>query len=292
MMHDGNLSIGFIGAGRVGVTLGRYFIGKNLTVSGYFSKTYAHACEAAAFTHSKSCQTMEELVKSSQVIFITVPDAGIHEVCLQLKDYELRDKILCHCSGALSARVFAELESKGAYGYSVHPVFAINDKENSYKEISKACFTVEGNEEKLSVIRELFVRLGNPVQVISGENKDKYHASMVMASNLVIGLYHMSKKLLEECGFSAASSGEVLNPLFLNNAVSICEKGCAGALTGPVDRNDVPTVKKHLAAFAKTGNAAATEVYLRLSEELLEIAKEKYPDREYEEMKRALCENL
>lgn len=288
-MKNEELSIGFIGAGRVGFTLGRYFYENHLELSGYFSKSSGHACEAAVFTHSKSYQTIRELAADSQVIFITVPDSNIQEVYLQLKDYDLKNKILCHCSGALSAEVFSDLEKKGAYGYSVHPVLAINDKENSYKEMRQAFFTVEGSEQKMPVIKELFRKLGNPVQVITAENKYKYHASLVMASNLVIALYHISRQLLEECGFSNLAAGEVIAPLFLGNAQSICKNGCVNALTGPVDRNDITTVKKHLSVLKEEDDPAIIDVYRLLSGELLKITKQKYPDRNSEELSNLLC---
>ncbi|MDE6659157.1 MAG: DUF2520 domain-containing protein, partial [Eubacterium sp.] len=259
MMNNEKLSIGFIGAGRVGVTLGRYFFEKNLNISGYFSKTYEHSVEASKFTNSKSYQTIKELVEESRIIFITVPDSCIYDVYLQLKDYELKDKILCHCSGAMSAEVFSGIEQTGAYGYSVHPIFAIHDKENSYKEISKAFFTIEGNSEKMQIIKEIFEKLGNPVQIIHAEDKIKYHASLVTASNLVIGLYHIALGLLEECGFSYLTANEVLKPLFLNNAENICKNGCVNALTGPVDRNDTATINKHISALSE--NESALDIY-------------------------------
>ncbi len=287
-MNNEKLSIGFIGAGRVGFTLGRYFFEKNLNISGYFSKTYEHACEAAKFTHSKSYKTIKELVSDSQVIFITVPDSCIYDVYLKLKDYELKDKILCHCSGVMSAEVFSQIEHTGAYGYSVHPIFAIHDKENSYREISKAFFTIEGNNEKMPIITEIFQALGNPVQIIHAENKFKYHASLVTASNLVIGLYHIALQLLEECGFSDLTANEVLKPLFLNNAESICKNGCVHSLTGPVDRNDITTVNKHLSSLNESDDKSAIDIYTLLSKELIKIAKQKYPNRNYESLENVL----
>lgn len=283
-MNNENLSIGFIGAGRVGFTLGRYFYEKNLKLSGYYSKSYAHSCKAAEFTHSKSYKTIKELVKESQIIFITVPDSSIYDVYLQLKQYELKDKILCHCSGALSAEVFEDIESIGAYGYSIHPAFAINDKENSYKKISRAFFTIEGNDEKISVIQKIFEKLENPVQIIHAKDKHKYHASLVMASNLVIGLYHIALSQLEECGFSYSMANEVLKPLFLNNAENLCSNGCMNALTGPVERNDIDTINKHLSIL---NNQSTLNLYRILSNELINIAKQKYPDNNYE-----ILENL
>lgn len=119
---------------------------------------------------------------------------------------------------------FRRNRAEGACGYSVHPIFAVSDKKNSYREIGKAYFTVEGSSEKMYVIEELFARLGNGYQVIGAENKAKYHASLVMSSNLVIGLYHMAASLLCECWiFGGSGAGRV------ETAVSQqCRKTCAG----------------------------------------------------------------
>lgn len=288
-MNYENLSIGFIGAGRVGFTLGRYFYEKKLALSGYYSKSYSSACQAADFTFSKSYKTIEELAKESRLIFITVPDSDIYDVYLQLRQYDLTDKILCHCSGALSAEVFDAIESLGAYGYSLHPAFAVSDKLNSYREISKAFFTVEGSSKKMYVIEAFLKRLGNPFQIISAENKCKYHTSLVMSSNLVIALYHIALGLLEECGFSDFTAQQVINPLFLNNAESLCDKGCEYALTGPVDRNDASTVENHLSVL---GNHSVLPLYKLLSGELLKIVQQKYPNRNYDKLENLLNKEL
>lgn len=285
MMTNENLSIGFIGAGRVGFTLGRFFYEKNLKISGYYSKTFEHACDAADFTCSKSFQSIKELANESQVIFITVPDSCIYDVYLKLKDCDLKDKILCHCSGALSAGIFKDADKIGAYRYSVHPVFAISDKKNSYKDISKAFFTVEGNKEKMPVIEDILKKLGNSYQIICAENKPKYHASLAMSSNLVIGLYHIALRTLKECGFSDSAAVQALNPLFLHNAESVCQNGCLNALTGPVDRNDFKTVAEHLSAI---DNMSTKKLYKLLSGEVLEIAKIKYPEKDYNDLENLL----
>lgn len=285
MMKKNHLSIGFIGAGRVGCTLGRYFYENHFPLSGYYSKSYNSACDAADFTCSRSFSTIKELVKESNIIFVTVPDSSIYDTYLQLKQYELKDKILCHCSGALSAEVFEGLDVIGGYGYSIHPALAISDKKNSYKEMSKAFFTIEGNDVKMHLIQEMIENLGNSYRIISAENKCKYHTSLVMSSNLVIGLYHIALGLLEECGFSDLTANEVLKSLFLNNAESLCENGCIRSLTGPVDRNDISTVEKHLSVLS---DHSYLNVYKLLSSEVLKIAKQKYPSRDYDKLEKLL----
>lgn len=59
------MKTGFIGAGKVGCSLGRYFTekgrGLGLSVEGYFSRSVESAKEAARFTDSKPYESIEGL---------------------------------------------------------------------------------------------------------------------------------------------------------------------------------------------------------------------------------------
>ena len=54
------MQIGFIGAGKVGVSLGKYFKEKGRNVGGYYSLTRASAAWAAAFTQTTCYESLEE----------------------------------------------------------------------------------------------------------------------------------------------------------------------------------------------------------------------------------------
>lgn len=278
--------IGFIGAGRVGFTLGRYFVENGLNVSGYYSRTYEHAVSASQFTDSKSYKTIDELIAASSIIFITVNDSQIQAVWELCKKSDLTNKILCHCSGAMTASVFSGIEQTKAYGYSVHLLFSFNDKYNSYKEISKAFFTVEGDENHIDYITDIIKKSGNEYVVIDGTNKDKYHGAAVFVSNLVIGLFHSGKKLLMDCGFCDEQAQKALIPLFINNAANLSCVGESSALTGPVDRNDLDTVKKNINCL----DDDYKDIYVKLSRQLVEIAKNKYRDADYSQMEKLLSD--
>ena len=278
--------IGFIGAGRVGFTLGRYFVENGLNVSGYYSRTYEHAVSASQFTDSKSYKTIDELIAASSIIFITVNDSQIQTVWELCKKSDLTNKILCHCSGAMTASVFSGIEQTKAYGYSVHLLFSFNDKYNSYKEISKAFFTVEGDENHIDYVTDIIKKTGNEYVVIDGRNKDKYHGAAVFVSNLVIGLFHSGKKLLMDCGFCDEQAQKALIPLFINNAANLSCVGESSALTGPVDRNDLDTVKKNINCL----DDDYKDIYVKLSRQLVEIAKNKYRDADYSQMEKLLSD--
>ena len=278
--------IGFIGAGRVGFTLGRYFVENGLNVSGYYSRTYEHAVSASQFTDSKSYKTIDELIAASSIIFITVNDSQIQTVWELCKKSDLTNKILCHCSGAMTASVFSGIEQTKAYGYSVHLLCSVNVKYNSYKEISKAFFTVEGDENHIDYVTDIIKKTGNEYVVIDGRNKDKYHGAAVFVSNLVIGLFHSGKKLLMDCGFCDEQAQKALIPLFINNAANLSCVGESSALTGPVDRNDLDTVKKNINCL----DDDYKDIYVKLSRQLVEIAKNKYRDADYSQMEKLLSD--
>ena len=50
-------------------------------------------------------------------------------------------------------------------------MFAINDKYNSYKDLPNAFITIEGHKEYQEKLKQLFLSLGNKVQIISKEKK-------------------------------------------------------------------------------------------------------------------------
>ena len=283
------MRIGFIGAGKVGFTLGRYFSERNMYVSGYFSRNPESAKEAARFTASSYYEDIKDLVANSDIIFITVPDGVIGTIWEQLKSLsEIGNKIICHCSGALSSAVFSESNQVGAFGYSIHPMYAVNDKLTSYQEISKAFFTIEGDEKYLGYFKELFESWGHDVQVIDAECKVKYHSAAVFASNYVVALMGVAQKLLVECGFDEKLAKRALSPIAINNVGNIAKVGVVDALTGPVERCDTETIKKHLGELDDDMKLT----YTVLAKQLIGIAEEKNPERDYSELIKLLDAQL
>lgn len=275
------MRIGFIGAGRVGCSLGKYFSTHGLQVSGYYSRTLESARFAAEFTETACYETLEQITASSDILFLTVSDGAVEQVWETLKQLKVQGKIICHCSGVLSSFVFSGISRVKAYGCSIHPIYAVNSKTTSYKDLGKAHFTIEGDSEKLPVVKALLEDLGNPVTVISPEDKSRYHAACVVSSNLVIALSSIGGRLLETCGFSKEEARAALLPLFADNCRAVVEKGAVQALTGPVSRGDIQTLQKHL----KVLEAEDRIWYLLLSRELTDLAQEKDPKMELGEMR-------
>lgn len=267
------MRIGFIGAGKMGFTLGKHLKeSTDALLVGYFSQNPESAREAAKFTDTKYYKDLNELADLCDALFITVPDGQI-AVIAELLDglgTVMEGKILCHTSGALSSQVFSGMHSP-IYGYSIHPMCAVSSKTKSHINFSKCFITIEGHERYLEFFVHLFVSLGHEVKIIEKEDKIRYHGAAVMASNLVIGLYHMAQEELSKCGFTSEEADRALKPLFKGNAEKLAEYGCEEALTGPVERCDIKTISKHMSVL----EGDSLEAYRLLSRQLVDIARKK-----------------
>ncbi len=287
------MTIGFIGAGKMGFTLGKHLKlyedkviiegEKAYRVAGFYSRTAKSARQAAEFTDTNYYESIEELVKDCDALIITVPDGQIYSVFCELKALgrNIEGRLIIHTSGALSSQIFSGTD--GIYPYSVHPIYAVSSKTESYKNFRQCFITIEGHEKYIHFLEDIFKCIGHSVKLISERDKVKYHSGAVFVSNLVIALYEMGVELLTQCGFEKAEAETALKPLFINNSNRLFNTTPAEALTGPVERCDTETVRKHLDVLADEYR----DIYRQLSLKLVKIAASKGKS-DYEDMKRIL----
>lgn len=284
------MKIGFIGAGKVGYSLGKYLTEREEEVVGYYSKNKESAKKAAEFTKTKAYERPDELVEESDIVFITVPDNHIKEVAEQTvkrcesKGIEIEGKIFSHCSGALTSEIFSDITTKVS-SYSIHPLLAVDDKLQSYKEFSDIIFTIEGDRKRLPEIRRFLEKLGNEVVVIEKEEKPRYHAAAAMGSNLVLALFDTVIEEMHRAGFEREEAKKAIVPFMCKNIAHLEEKKTEEALTGPVARGDYETVRKHMEVLESENR----EIYRLLSRKAMKIAERKC-QKNKEEMEALLNE--
>jgi predicted short-subunit dehydrogenase-like oxidoreductase (DUF2520 family) len=274
-------TIGFIGAGKVATALGLYFSHNHLCIGGYYSSHTSSSTAAAHLTHSRIFQSISECTQACDILFITTPDGAIAKIWNELRQLTLKGKMVCHTSGVLSSQVFDGIEKKGAIGYAIHPVVPITSDPNAYRSLYNAYFTVEGPDQHLEDLQLFFSHLGNSVVCIDAEKKDKYHATNVLLSNLLVVLIHTGWELLQECDITIECAQKMTKPLLETTLQNIFDHGIVDSVTGPVDRNDVGTVQRHLECLP----LEKQRLYAILSSELVRIARKKHPQNDYSLLK-------
>ena len=272
----------------MGCSLGKYLkesVG-DWQIEGYFSRSTDSAKEAAVFTDSRVIDQVELLAQMSDVIFITTPDGAIGDIWQELCDCtaSLEEKLIVHCSGLLDSKVFSGAEERGVTAASLHPFYAVSDRFHSYETLSEALFTLEGTGERLEELQTLLESSGLTIQRIDAASKTAYHAAASIGSNLMVGLTELAIDLLLSCGFDREHARMALRPLMQGNLDAIMEKDTVDALTGPAERADVETVNAHL----RTLSGDEREIYRLLTRKLVDLAKQKNPERDYEQLEACL----
>ncbi len=281
------MTISFIGAGRVACSIGKYLTQSGIRIAGYYDTQKEAADSAAAFTNSQSFPALPDLMERSSIIFITTPDSYISQAWEELRAFQLDGKIICHCSGAMSSGVFTDIGKTGALGCSLHPMLPFCDRFASYEQLKNAFFTIEGHDAAVSAISDLFTSLGNTVCRIEGDCKPKYHAAASILSNQVVAVLDTGYRLLEECGFSRETARAATKELVCQNIDNILQQDCIAALTGPIERNDIQTVRKHLNCLPQQDQ----DMYQALGLKLVELAGRKNQTQNYTELAQLLANN-
>lgn len=267
------MKIGFIGAGKVGNSIGCYLKKNNIEIVGYYSRSTTSAQKAAQRTKSNTFYDINTLASKSDLIFITTPDDVIKDTANNLSKTSLdwNEKIFCHMSGVHNSNILLPLNKKGATICSLHPILSFADIDSAVSALKSTPFTLEGKGTKLDTIKEILNHCGNPWTEISTENKTLYHISTCMLSNYLVTLLNTSFDMLSSIGFSDEDLIEFTKPLIEGTVANILNVGTGKALTGPISRGDVGTLEKHL---NKLNDCTENwqEIYTVLAKQTIELA--------------------
>ena len=288
------MKIGFIGAGKVGISFGIYLTRKGFQIYGYYSRTFESARNAADRTGSKAVEDMGVLVKNSDVIFITTGDDEISKVCSNLAEKNLltKGKIVVHMSGALSSRILHSAIERGCCVYSLHPLQAFADVEKASLDLNNTVFSIEGDLERMDIMESILEKTGNPYYKLTQQQKGIYHAAACVLSNYMVTLMDYGLSLYKSIGIDGQDALNAVRPLIQGTLDNVMELGPEGALTGPIARGDIQTVKSHVEALKKY-SPESLEFYKQMALMTVELAKKrKLNDKNKEDALKNLLEEV
>jgi predicted short-subunit dehydrogenase-like oxidoreductase (DUF2520 family) len=238
-----------IGAGRLGVCLARALAGKGLDLK-FISDRNPGAAREGRRTVGRGRATSDnaKAALASKYVFVTVPDDSVAGVARGLSEApgDWRGRFVFHTSGILPARLLSPLQRKGAGIASLHPAQSFPDKSAPAGLFKGITWGIEGDAEALREGERIIRRLGGNVLRLAASDKALYHTACSLASNAVAALGETAAGLLEETGIGRNQAVAVLFPLVQGTLQNVKNIGLEKALTGPVVRGDLGTVRLHL----------------------------------------------
>lgn len=205
-------------------------------------------------------------------VLLTVPDHAIRGVAQQLASHPFpRSTSVLHMSGAVELETLNPLADRGCSIGGLHPLVAVPNPIDGVRLLRNAWWGVEGEGPALALASRIVASADGRTLRIPPGGRALYHAAAVLASNYLIALLSVAEGVMARGGIPAEQGRDALANLASSALTAVRDTGPVDALTGPVVRGDVETVRAHLARLS----AAERDVYCALGREALGLARQR-----------------
>ncbi len=245
--------IAIIGAGKVAHSLVPALVKSGYYVEAIHSKKLLSAKKLAQkYSVKHFTDSLKEIPAGIRIFLLSVPDSEIKKTAEKLSRLKINfaNSYVVHFSGVEDISVLRSLEKKGAATGSLHLMQTFPGKRiTSLKGVHTALETDDERSYKL------LMKLSKDLQLkpfrIRSEDKVYYHLAGVIGSNFLAGNLYNSEELLSLCGIDKKDSFEIVKSTIFTTLDNTRKFGAAQSLSGPVDRGDFKTIKKHISALKK-----------------------------------------
>jgi predicted short-subunit dehydrogenase-like oxidoreductase (DUF2520 family) len=277
------INIAIIGAGKIAHSITPALLDAGYRVQLVVSRNLSSAKSLAKkFSIPHYSNSIKKIPGEVNVFFLTVPDGEIKKVAdkLSLLKRNFKNSICIHFSGVEDVSALKSLKTRGCLTGSLHIIRSFPSKNKVDIKNSPASI-----ETKDKPAREFLIQMCRKLKlnphIIASDEKVFHHIAAVHSSNFLVGNLFNAFNLI-------SSKNKYPKIIFRKTTQSALDNvfrlSPAKALSGPVDRGDIYTIKKHVEAFDNKIRLAKRKEkfkllrmnYLIQSLSLLEVVKAKY----------------
>jgi predicted short-subunit dehydrogenase-like oxidoreductase (DUF2520 family) len=255
--------IGVVGAGRVGAVLAAALRSAGHDISAVAGESQASRTRIATLLPGVRIDKPTAVSRSCDLLLLTVPDDMLANVVSMLAaSGAIRPgQHVVHTSGKHGLAVLGPAARVGAHVLAMHPAMTFTGTDVDLARLSGCVFGVTATEDTSVLAETLVGDLRGRVSWVQEERRALYHAGLAHGANHLVTLVAEAMDLLRASGSDDPAS--TLRPLLtaaLDNTLSYGD----AALTGPIVRGDVETVRAHLRDIA-TSSPATLRSYVAMA---------------------------
>ena len=245
------LSVGVVGAGRVGAVLAAALRSAGHEISAVAGESAASRTRIETLLPGVHVDKPTAVARSCDLLLLTVPDDMLGNVVSMLSaSGAIRPgQRVVHTSGKHGLAVLEPATRLGAQGLAMHPAMTFTGTDLDLDRLPGCVYGVTATADTLGLAETLVADLGGRMVRVAEERRTLYHAGLAHGANHLVTLVSQAMDLLRASGSDDPAG--TLRPLLtaaLDNALTYGD----AALTGPIVRGDVETVRAHVADIAAT----------------------------------------
>ncbi len=264
----GERDAAILGPGRLGTLLAAA-----LTRSGWRVRAVgggqpeARARLAQLVAGARPCDDVVEAARRGRLVVLAVPDDALEPLAreLALAGAVGEGRRVVHVAGSRGLEVLSAAARAGAGTAGCHPAMTVPAGSTDPDLLLGVAWAVSARSADRGWAHALVTDLGGEPTDLRDDVRGLYHAGLAVGSNTVGAAVVLARRLLLAAGIEDPAA--FLGPLVRASAANALEHGAA-ALTGPVVRGDVGTVRTHLDALERDLPELA-DAYRSLSQVLL-----------------------
>jgi predicted short-subunit dehydrogenase-like oxidoreductase (DUF2520 family) len=243
--HPARLTVGVVGAGRVGAVLGAALARAGHRVTGAYAVSDASRARAAALLPGVPLADVAAVVAGAELVLLAVPDDALAPLVAGLSATGAwqAGQMAVHTSGRHGVAVLGPAREHHVLPLALHPAMTFSGTAMDLDRLPDCPFGVTADEALRPVAEALVLEMGGDPVWVAEHDRLAYHTALSHGANHLVTLTSEAMELLSRAG--VAEPRRVIGPLVraaLDNALRLGD----AALTGPVARGDVGTVEDHL----------------------------------------------
>lgn len=246
--------IGVVGAGKVGAVLAAALREAGHEVVAVAGESTASRSRIADLLPGVRVAKPTDVARSCDLLLLTVPDDMLENVASTMVGAGAihHGQVVVHTSGRHGLAVLDSILAVDARPVAMHPAMTFTGTSVDLGRLSGCVFGVTAGSEDRALAESLVADLGGTPMWVPEENRTLYHAGLAHGANHLVTLVSQAMDLLAASG--ADDPAATLRPLLTAALDNTLAHGDA-ALTGPIVRGDVNTVRAHLADISRTAPA-------------------------------------
>lgn len=251
------LRVGVIGAGRVGAVLGAALAQAGHEVVATSAVSQDSRRRAERLLPGVPIKPPPEVVDAADFVLLAVPDDTLRGLVSGLANAGAwrSGQLVAHTSGSVGISVLDPAAARGVLALALHPAMTFTGRSEDVQKLTGATFGVTAPDELRPVAEALVVEIGAEPVWVPELARPLYHAALTVGANHLVTIVNDAVDLLAQSGVEHPA--RLLAPLLsaaLDNALRLGD----AALTGPVSRGDVATVRTHLATLEQDAPGTVT----------------------------------
>jgi predicted short-subunit dehydrogenase-like oxidoreductase (DUF2520 family) len=245
------LRVGVVGAGRVGAVLAAALRAAGHEVVAAAGESDASRRRIADLLSGVPTLKPTAVARGCDLLLLTVPDDMLANVVTTMSDAgALRPgQYVVHTSGRHGLEVLAPAAAVGARVAAMHPAMTFTGTAIDLDRLAGCVFGLTADASERDLVAGLVDDLGGRPMWVPEEMRTLYHAGLAHGANHLVTLVTQAMELLAAAG--ADDPAGTLRPLLTAALDNALEHGDA-ALTGPIVRGDLNTVRAHLDEVVRT----------------------------------------